>query len=138
MENEANQRVKVMRDYLGLSQNEFANAINSTPVTISRIENGSTPLSKKNIIAMISAFGISKEWLINGVGEMTFEKVELPAKEVNPWRDALVQQLQEEISFLREIVSNMSKSKSGSFLKDIAPVGVFGNKNISNIVRAQS
>lgn len=100
MENTVNQRIVELRNYLGLTQIDFANMINATQATIWRLETGKSIPRQKTLSDIINKFHVNREWLINGAGEMTFEKnVEKTADE-NPWKEALVSQLKEENSFL--------------------------------------
>lgn len=63
-------RIKQLRDYLKLSQEEFAQKIFRVKSTISQLENDKTPLtpSLSNIICM--TFNVREEWLVNGRGSM--------------------------------------------------------------------
>jgi Predicted transcription factor, homolog of eukaryotic MBF1 len=76
---DANERIKLARQSLGLSQAKFAEAISISSGYIAGIELKNRKANDR-ILKLISAtFGISMKWLKDGVGEM-FEdrdKIEL-------------------------------------------------------------
>ena len=64
-------RVKQIRNYLGLSQAQFALRIDRAPACISKIESGrNKSISDETIDSICDAFGVSRDWLVSGSGEM--------------------------------------------------------------------
>ena len=65
-----NERFRQAREFLGLSQEEFAIQANRTRSEIKNIEYGKTVPKPEVISAVCSAHGISPHWLKTGEGEM--------------------------------------------------------------------
>lgn len=129
MENTVNQRVKQLRSKLGISQNDFANKIDTSLMTVSRWENGVHEVPRKAIYRICAEFGVSEDWLTDGIGELT---ISLPAtnENINPWKDALVEQLTDEIKFLRESLKMALQSRA-NFPKENVLVGSFAPKYVA-------
>ena len=68
--NNINERVRILRKSLNLSQVEFAKAIGVSRMTISFIEVQTQPVSDKIIFAICKTFNINPDWLRYGEGEM--------------------------------------------------------------------
>lgn len=64
-----NERIKVLREELGLSMEKFGGRIGLTRSAISKIESGSNP-SDQTIISICREFNVNEEWLRNGKGDM--------------------------------------------------------------------
>lgn len=65
-----NDRIKELRQTLGLNQTAFAAKINQSPASVSMYESG-VRVPKAPIVALICAtFGVSRSWLENGIGDM--------------------------------------------------------------------
>jgi transcriptional regulator with XRE-family HTH domain len=132
MENNVNQRVKLLRKTLGISQEKFANELELSLISVNRMEKGSE-VSLKTVKKIVEKFGISEKWLSEGIGEL---EVNLPIKEevyVNPYKDALVRELKEEVDFLRQLLKNItgtSQSVRANFNDDTVPALNF-NENLS-------
>jgi transcriptional regulator with XRE-family HTH domain len=142
MENTVKERVINLRNSLNLSQTEFAGKIGLSQVAIWRIESGESIPRRSTLQAISSAFGIDKNWLINGVGEMILpgQNQELQATQ-NVWKDALVSQLKDENLTLKEQVKMMMQTivnltSQKSFPNDIIGAGLFQMEKFGNIVRA--
>ena len=66
-----NQRIKKLRQTLGLTQKNFGEKIGLKQNSIALIESGKRNMSDTAIIALLSAFpNVNHDWLINGTGEM--------------------------------------------------------------------
>ena len=63
-------RIKQLRTYFALSQEQFAKKIGRTKGYISNIENGHAGMSSSTISSICSAFAVREEWLRDGIGEM--------------------------------------------------------------------
>lgn len=64
------QRLKELRLSLKLTQTAFAERVDLTAASLSRFESGRVSPSPRTIAVICSTFGISRNWLENGVGEM--------------------------------------------------------------------
>lgn len=65
-----NERVKELRNYLGLSGEKFGERIGVQRNAISRIETGKNGLTEANIKSICREFNVSEDWLRYGTGEM--------------------------------------------------------------------
>ena len=65
-----NERVKAVRQALGLSQQEFGSRIGIKISAMSYLESGKSRLTESNAILICKEFNVSREWLLNGTGEM--------------------------------------------------------------------
>ena len=70
-------RIKTLRQYFALTQEQFAKKIGRTKAYISNIENGHAGMSTMTVSSICSAFSVREEWLRDGTGEMF-----LPEQEV--------------------------------------------------------
>lgn len=65
------ERIKIVRDYKNkMSQNGFAQKLGTTAAAISRYESNLRAIPSSIIISISREFGISREWLETGEGEM--------------------------------------------------------------------
>ena len=65
-----NERIKILRKELKMSQDAFAKKLGLTKNYISLVESGNRNLSRQSIKVLCSIFNISEEWLRNGNGVM--------------------------------------------------------------------
>lgn len=65
-----NERLKILRKSLGLTQTEFGKRIGMTMQGIQKWEKGKSKPQKSTIKALISTFNVNPDWLLNGTGEM--------------------------------------------------------------------
>ena len=63
-------RIKTIRTYFTLSQDQFAKKIGRTKAYISNVENGHSGMSRSTISSICAAFSVREEWLRDGTGEM--------------------------------------------------------------------
>jgi transcriptional regulator with XRE-family HTH domain len=63
-------RIRLVRNTLGLNQGEFALRIGLTQTAMSMIELGKTALTEKNIKLICATFAVNEDWLREGKGEM--------------------------------------------------------------------
>ncbi len=139
MESTVNERVKMLRTKLDLSQNDFAQKLGSSLMTVSRWETGSKIIDK-NLFRMNQVFGVSVEWLKNGVGELEI----VPNENSSPqsWSEKAFdtikkhnEHLEQEVQFLRDMLSNVtSKMSSANFNDAFGLVGIL--QNTTESVRA--
>lgn len=76
-----NERIKQLRQSLGLTQDEFGSRLGITKASISKIENGANSASEQTLRSMVREFGASYLWLTTGAGSM-FENGEEAAVHV--------------------------------------------------------
>ena len=67
---ELGKRVKAIREHYGLPQPLFAKQINKTQGFVSNVETGRSGVSEGTIKEICFLFGVNKEWLVSGAGEM--------------------------------------------------------------------
>lgn len=65
-----NNRIKELRNALGLTQEKFGNGLGITKTSISKMELGKYDLTESMIKLICSEFNVSYEWLLTGKGEM--------------------------------------------------------------------
>jgi len=63
-------RIKLIRQTLGISQNDFSDGIFLTQSSYSKIERGAVEPNKRTLEIISTTYHISKDWLISGEGEM--------------------------------------------------------------------
>lgn len=64
-------RFKQLRKQLGLSQDEFANRLGlKSRGKIANIEFGKVPVDESFLSLVCTVFGVNREWLISGEGDM--------------------------------------------------------------------
>ena len=108
-------------------------------MTVSRWETGSKIIDK-NLFRMNQVFGVSVEWLKNGVGELEI----VPNENSSPqsWSEKAFdtikkhnEHLEQEVQFLRDMLSNVtSKMSSANFNDAFGLVGIL--QNTTESVRA--
>lgn len=65
-----NQRIKEVRKAEGLTLEKFGQRIGITATSCSLLEKGKNNPSNQTIVAICREFGVSKQWLVEGIGEM--------------------------------------------------------------------
>lgn len=65
-----NERVKVLRAALHLSQEAFGKRLGVTGTAVSRMESGDRDVTEQMKLAIMREFNVREEWLRNGTGEM--------------------------------------------------------------------
>ena len=69
-----NNRIKLLRKTLGLTQENFAQKIGITKSSVSLLESGQNKASSQTIYILCKEFNVNEKWLRNGTGEMFIEK----------------------------------------------------------------
>lgn len=64
------ERIKQIRLFLKLTQEEFGARIGLTNASISRIESGSTVTTEQTILSICREYNVNETWLRTGEGEM--------------------------------------------------------------------
>lgn len=101
MKTTINERIKVLRTHLDLTQQEFAALIDFTSTQLSRIENGASAPQNATIKQIFDKIDVSKEWLLDGKGELKAQVITSTLK-ADPWKDALVSQIKDENNRLQK------------------------------------
>ncbi len=65
-----NDRIKMIRKQLQLSQSDFGERIGITESAVSNYENGRRSITEQTKLAILKEYNISKLWLENGEGDM--------------------------------------------------------------------
>ncbi|MCL2440197.1 MAG: helix-turn-helix domain-containing protein [Treponema sp.] len=81
MEFSVNQRIKELREKLGLNQREFSKLLSLSGGYIAGIEVNLRKVNDRLIKLIISQFGVNEEWLRHGKGEM-FSKKKIDEKAI--------------------------------------------------------
>lgn len=77
------ERIAFLRTHLELGQSDFCDKVGIKHQSyLSELENDKARLTSKNALAMQQAFGVSSDWLLDGVGEMFPNTEDLVSKEV--------------------------------------------------------
>jgi len=131
MKTTVNERIKMLRNHLNLTQQEFASIVELTSTQLSRIENGNGEPQKSTIQQIIKNIDVAPTWLIEGKGELKAQVKEKNASISNdPWKDALVMQVKEENTRLQrelervwQMVQHLTGGAKPNFLKALDKAG---------------
>jgi transcriptional regulator with XRE-family HTH domain len=117
-----NERIRKIRKYFKLSQDEFGSKLGVTNAAISRIENGDRSVTDQLFISICREFNINENWLRTGDGEMFIEFPEedeyfRAATEISKSNDELAMQVVIEYwkmdpegkKLLKDFILNISK-----------------------------
>ncbi|NBH83503.1 XRE family transcriptional regulator [bacterium C-53] len=66
----ANERIKRLREHLGISQEKLGETIGLSKSGISSIENGNRSVTEKHIKLISTCFNVNENWLRTGAGDM--------------------------------------------------------------------
>ena len=78
---QTNNRIAALRKNLGITQIEFAEKLGLTSAAISAIELGKAPLTEVNIRLICFTFGVNRDWLVDGTGDMFSKDITLTDQE---------------------------------------------------------
>lgn len=123
MKQTVNERVKVLRKALGMSQNDFANDADLSVALVSKMETGTEKVTETTIDKLNRTFKVPKEWLLHGKGELIFEMPVAVKSGQNPYQDVLYKELKEQINFLKETIRLMAGGRS-NFLRALNNPGL--------------
>lgn len=65
-----NNRIRELRDALGLSQSSFGDRLGVSRDVVNNLEHSRAPLNELKEKAICSTFNVRKEWLLSGSGDM--------------------------------------------------------------------
>ncbi len=149
MKESVNQRIKLVRDYTGLTQEDFAQKIGINRLSLAKNERGESKPRGTTLNSIIENFKVSRHWLNTGDGEMfDIEATAVGSVSVSSWsvqaHDALkahIDEQRQQIAFLQEMLRKaMSGITEANFQSDIVlaapiiPLDAWGG----NIVRVAS
>ena len=83
-----NQRLKIIRKFKKMSQEEFGKKIGVTKTAVSKMELGTYNITDSMIKLVCKEFHINEDWLRHGEGEMEFEL--LPTSETATYVSSLL------------------------------------------------
>ncbi len=89
-----NERIRELRNALGITLEEFGGRLGVTRTAISRLERGNRSVTDQMAVAICREFGVNEQWLRTGEGEM-FEQT----------RETVLDRLAAEYSLDKEQVS---------------------------------
>ena len=77
-----NERIKELRKYLHLTQDEFGEKLGIKKSAVSKIEKGENGATDQMIKLMVKEFGVNENWIRTGEGEMfpEFDRADAIAK----------------------------------------------------------
>lgn len=101
MKTNANERVKIARTKIALSQTEFAVALNSSVSLLTKIESGVTEPSSKFLKKISEKYGVDYDWLQEGVGEFGFDR-KMINKVDNYYKDIAFEAIKHERDTLKQ------------------------------------
>jgi transcriptional regulator with XRE-family HTH domain len=70
MDFEINQRIKQLRETLGINQRDFSNLLSLSSGYIAGIEVNLRKVNDRLIKLIVAEFGVNDDWLRNGTGQM--------------------------------------------------------------------
>jgi len=113
MKTTVNKRIELLRNHLNLTQQGFSNLIGISSGQLSRIENEKSEPEKATLNKIFSTISVSPDWLLHGKGDLN-AKVKASGEHVaeNPYKDALVSELKQQVEFLKELVRSLSSGKA--------------------------
>ncbi len=123
----AGMRLKEVRARSNISQDSFGKIINLSQTTVSQYESGMRPISDKAMAAIKDNFGISRQWLKTGKGEMYYPVEIIQRKEKEPNKIACeVPKLDKRISVQQQM--DRLREEVEGFKKDIQKLREANNK----------
>lgn len=118
--NTVKSRLETLLIKSGLDLYSFSKSYGLEYTTLNRIFSGETEtLRQPTIKLMADKLRVNYEWLAYGKG--TPDKIE---ESSDPWKDALVKSLSDEVAFYRQLLMNMTGGKAASFLQALNGTGL--------------
>ena len=137
MKNTVNERVKLLRTHLNLSQSDFAYKLEKTGASISRVENNVATPRVSTLNKMVAIFGVSKDWLINGEGELVISP---PTSKESSWKQKAFEvmerqneHLSKEVQFLRGLLTNITGQAQANFNEAFNLVALSDEKSVESV-----
>ena len=120
---EIQDRFIAVREALGMTQRDFCKGIHLSQSYYAQIEGGKRPINERIIALVCSQYGVLKEFLLSGKGEMFSEDLadiqfqqllEIFNELEPPFKEYIVQQI-------RHLVETVKKQKDGTLPKSKVP-----------------
>lgn len=100
-----NERIKMIRESRELNMRDFAKKIGITSSSVSKLESGENKPSERTIMLICDRFKINRDWLVNGIGDMSYE----PTTD-----DQIVDEvLDGEDEFIKAVIRGIAKTPGG-------------------------
>ena len=87
-----NERFKILRETIGVTQEELANSIGVAPSFISGIERNKKDISRNLLKKLLDKYKININWLLSGEGEMFLSSVPARIENKNSYKIPLLSQ----------------------------------------------
>lgn len=133
MKRTVNERIKMLRTHLNLTQQEFAETVGITSTQLSRIENGDGVPQKSTLAKICSATNVTFDWLTNGNGEFKPQVIS-QSNELSfvlPWKDEAYKQvinerdsLKKELDRCWQMIGHITSGVKPNFLKAFNGTGL--------------
>ena len=137
MESTVNERVKLLRSSLKLTQQEFATRIGLSKVGVWKLEQGETKPRMSTLVGIANEFGIEKDWLIDGIGEL---EIVSPTESKSSWKDKAFEvmerqneHLAKEVQFLRGLLTNITGQAQANFNEAFNLVALSDKKGVESV-----
>jgi len=129
------EKIKAVRKALKLSQEDLADLMGRSTSSVVKAEGGT--MSDEFEEEFVDCVNLNQNWFNNGSGDPVFEEdvntikvratyaIEAnrgPGRVIDPYKDALVAELKEQVEFYKELLRNITGGKK-SFLRVIKPTG---------------
>lgn len=101
MKKTVNERIKTVRNELGMNQTDFSYKVDMSTSLISKIESGDLEPSAKLIKRIAEKYGVDVNWLLKGEGILKVNLKSEPQSD-NPWRDEAYASLKADMDYLKE------------------------------------
>lgn len=125
-----NERIKKLRKYLHLTQEEFGDKLGIKKSAVSKIEKGENGVTDQMIKLMVKEFGVNEDWIRTDNGDMfpEFDRTAAIAK----LADVMMTEVPD--SFKSRLVTALAQmtDKQWEFLEDITYKIVGGKDPFSN------
>lgn len=111
-----NKRICEVRKSVSMSMRSFGEKIGISGQSVARLESGENNPSEQTIRAICSEFSINRDWLVDGIGEMSVKKPLIP-EVINKLRkfphtlEALAEMTDDELASLEGFLSRYFDQK---------------------------
>lgn len=111
-----NGRIREVRQNASLSMKSFGDKIGISSAAVSKIETGVNAPSEQTIRAICSEFNINRDWLVDGIGEMSVKKPLIPElihslRKFPRTLAALAELTDEDLQCIEEILARHDQNK---------------------------
>ena len=131
METAVNERIILLKNKLNLSDIDFCARAEISTGTLQKIKSKGS-ISMKIVNSVCIAFNVSRDWLLEGNGEI-FEPTKEVSQSANPWKDALIEEMKSEIEFLKQLLLNLSGKASANFNDTFDLASLLNQKSIESV-----